>query len=303
VSWRKLGLLLPAPPPVDWARSHLMVPVVETLGEERVRIYFTSKDDRGRSVVGRVTFDFPEGHRDYDPRPVLRPGSLGAFDDSGAMTSCLVHWNGLQYLYYIGWSRGVTVPFATFPGCAVSDDGGKTFERVSRAPILPRSDVDPFLASSPWVLPEEGRWRMWYTSGTGWTQTESGPKHWYNIKYAESSDGITWEPTGRVCIDFEDEREYALSRPFVLRENDRYRMWYSRRRDSYRIGYAESVDGLVWDRRDELAGVSVSEEGWDSEMIEYPFVVDVAGARYLLYNGNRYGETGVGYAILDAETP
>jgi hypothetical protein len=33
-------------------------------------------------------------------------------------------------------------------------------------------------------------------------------------------------------------------------------------------------------------------------MIEYPFVFDHQGSRYLLYNGNNYGETGVGLALF-----
>ena len=55
-------------------------------------------------------------------------------------------------------------------------------------------------------------------------------------------------------------------------------MWYSYRGDAYRIGYAESVDGLEWERKDEEAGIDVSADGWDSEMIEYPCVFEHAGA-------------------------
>jgi hypothetical protein len=35
-------------------------------------------------------------------------------------------------------------------------------------------------------------------------------------------------------------------------------------------------------------------------MIEYPFVFDHGGARYMLYNGNGYGRSGVGLAVLEA---
>jgi hypothetical protein len=34
-------------------------------------------------------------------------------------------------------------------------------------------------------------------------------------------------------------------------------------------------------------------------MIEYPFVFDHKGQRYMLYNGNDYGKTGFGLAILE----
>ncbi|MBB5866436.1 hypothetical protein [Xanthomonas sp. 3058] len=36
-------------------------------------------------------------------------------------------------------------------------------------------------------------------------------------------------------------------------------------------------------------------------MIEYPFVFDHAGQRYMLYNGNDYGRSGFGLAVLEGD--
>lgn len=140
---------------------------------------------------------------------------------------------------------------------------------------------------------------MWYLSCTGWTLRDGQPEHHYHIKYAESADGLQWQRDGHVAIDYANDSEYAISRPSVLRDGDRWKMWYSFRGESYRIGYAESDDGKNWIRLDHLVGLDVSQSGWDSEMIEYPFVFDHKGRRYMLYNGNGYGRTGVGLAILD----
>jgi len=231
--------------------------------------------------------------------PVLEPGDLGTFDDSGAMGTCVVRHAGREYLYYNGWNLGVTVPFATFIGCAARDDRGAGFERVSRAPVVGRSDHDPLLALSAWVLIEDSRWHMWYVSGVDWTPTETGPRHRYRIVYAESSDGLNWNPTGDVCIDFESEDEFAIARPCVIRDSDGYRMWFSTRGDAYRIGYAESDDGITWRRDDELGGLGPIGEGWESHSVEYACVFDHEGRRWMLYNGNGYGETGIGLAVLD----
>jgi hypothetical protein len=38
---------------------------------------------------------------------------------------------------------------------------------------------------------------------------------------------------------------------------------------------------------------------WDAEMIAYPHVVDVGERRWLLYNGNGYGRTGIGAAVME----
>jgi hypothetical protein len=78
-------------------------------------------------------------------------------------------------------------------------------------------------------------------------------------------------------------------------------MWYSYRdlNSTYRIGYAESFDGLKWTRLDDIVRLDLSANGWDNEMICYPFILDHEGSRYMLYNGNGYGRTGFGIAKLN----
>ena len=125
--------------------------------------------------------------------------------------------------------------------------------------------------------------------------------YYYHIKYAESGDGIHWMRKGIVCIDFKYRGETRIGRPCVIREDEIYKMWYCCAIDTYRIGYAESGDGIHWVRKDEEVGIDVSESGWDSEMICYPFVFEHKGQKYLLYNGDGYGKTGLGYAILEEE--
>ena len=117
--------------------------------------------------------------------------------------------------------------------------------------------------------------------------------------FAESNDGINWSRDGLVAIDYANDKEYAISRPSVIYENGIWKMWYSYRGDRYSIGYAESYDGKKWERLDHQVGIAVSSSGWDSEMVEYPFVFDHKGQRYMLYNGNGYGKTGFGLAVLE----
>jgi hypothetical protein len=277
-----------------------MMPIVDSEEGGQLRLLFTSRDERNRSHVGSATLDLEHGAvRGFSQMPLLSPGELGAFDDSGAMGSCLLRHAGREHLYYIGWSLGITVPFYTFIGCAVRDDSGGTFTRVSQAPILPRSPSDPYLTTTPWVLVDGGTWRMWYVSGTGWETTGGRPRHRYHIRYAESDDGLDWRRDGRVSIDYADDAEYAIARPCVVRDGDLYRMWFCHRGEAYRMGYAESPDGFSWTRKDAEAAIDVSTDGWDSEMVGYPFVFDNGGRRYLLYNGNGYGRTGIGWAVLD----
>ena len=281
-------------------KTHAAVPVAESLGEGQFRVYFNSRDIENKSYTGFVEIDIERPHEilKVSDTPVLKPGALGEFDDSGAMATWLANYNGQRFLYYIGWNLGVTVPFRNSIGLSVSA-GEESFKRYSEGPIVDRSMSEPHFCASCCVIPGDDIWRMWYLSCTGWGISGGKPEHKYHIKYAESKDGIHWQRDGIIAIDFESDEEYAISRPSVIFDNGIWKMWYSYRGGSYRIGYAESVDGINWDRRDASVGISVSTSGWDSEMIEYPFVFDHNGERYMLYNGNEYGKTGFGLAQLE----
>lgn len=301
--WQKLGLIFPAPTDLGWMATHAALPVAEALAD-RHRVYFCGRDQQGRAQIGSFELDLQEPARilHVSREPVIGLGALGTFDDNGVTSSWVISHAGRTYQYYTGWTLGGTVPFYFYVGLAVSDDGGTTFQKVSRAPTLERTNVDPYLTASPCVLIEDGLWRMWYISCSRWEQRPEGLRHYYNIRYAESDDGVVWRRDGTVCIDYGSPEEYAFARPCVVKRGDTYCMWYSYRGERYRLGYAESRNGISWERKDELVGIDVSESGWDAEMIAYGHVFDHNGERYMLYNGNGYGKTGIGLAILGTET-
>lgn len=303
-NWKKLGLIFSPSGEYDWMQTHAMMPVIDIFENERARIYFSSRDNKGRSQGAYIEIDLNDPFKilDVSREPVLKLGQLGAFDDAGIMPTCLVNFENKKYIYYNGWTLGKNVPFFSFNGVAISNDGGKTFIKKSRGPaVLYSNDVDPYSTFAPYVMNDNGSWKIWYVSLIRWTEEQGTLKHYYNIRYAESTDGINWNREGKVCIDFANEYEYAIARPFVLKDEGVYKMWYSYRESekikTYRIGYAESLNGINWERKDDEVNFDVSESGWDSEMIEYSYLYEFKGKRYMLYNGNSYGKTGVGLAV------
>jgi hypothetical protein len=311
VRWVKQGRIFTVDGRSEWMAHHACVPVADRVSDDVLRIYFGPRDTRGRT---RTTFieveaDNPSRVLRVHDRPVLDLGRLGAFDDSGVMPSCVVNHEGKKYLFYIGWSPAVTVPYRNAVGLAVSTDGGLTFERLFEGPIVDRTRLEPFFTASPFCLVEEGVWRLWYASSTGFVEVDGKPEPVYQIKYATSRNGFEWARTGEPCIPYRSEGE-ANARPCVLKDGELYRMWYcfrgsrgyrTSKAESYRIGYAESKDGVAWTRLDERAGIAPSEEGWDSQMIEYPCVWIHKGRKHMLYNGNGFGETGFGWAVLEED--
>jgi hypothetical protein len=78
-------------------------------------------------------------------------------------------------------------------------------------------------------------------------------------------------------------------------------MWYSVRGERYRIGFAQSMDGINWSRMDDVGGLQPAGDEWESGMVEYPWVFDDSGRRFMLYNGNDYGRSGIGLAVWDED--
>lgn len=297
--WKKLGLLITPSPKRPFMVSHAMLPTVERRGGNRYRVYFSGRDEANRSHISYAEMDItdPFGTIRVSENPVLGLGELGCFDDNGVTPSWVVKHGGVTYLYYIGWNPRSTVRMKLFGGLALSEDDGRTFRRFARVPIIDRTHEEPFLNTAPCVLKEGSSWRMWYVSGVEWVNPDL-PR--YNIKYAESRDGKLWYRSQHVCVDFRSG-ENALARPCVLKEHGIYKMWYSYKGTAYRLGYAESADGYTWERKDDEVGIDVSDEGWDSKMLEYAYVFSHEGRKFMLYNGNDYGRDGIGMATMEGE--
>lgn len=311
MKWTKKGLIFKTDCNFPWMVSHASIPVVGAAGKGNLGVFFAARDSQGRSRPTYIEVDGndPTRVRYIHDRPILPLGALGTFDDSGIMPSWIVENQGTKYLYYIGWNPQVTVSYRLAIGLAISTDGGRTYQKYSDGPILDRDVSEPFFNTAPCVLLDGSTWRMWYVSCTGWKMINEWPEPLYHVKYAESKDGYHWSRTGQICIDYDDFTQ-AIGRPCVYVEDDRYRMLYSYRAatdyrsdlsQSYRLGYAESEDGLRWTRMDDLVGIERSQEGWDSEMIEYCYLYRGGGFTYLFYNGNGFGKSGFGYAVLDSE--
>ena len=300
----KVGLVFRPNRNIWWSRSHAMNPLPVLMdGENLVKVYYAGRDDRNRSHIGWVVLDTSTWRVvDQSAEPVLSLGELGTFDDNGVTPISLVVDGSMEYLYYVGFKPGGTTRTDLFGGLAIRQIGEKKFIRHSKAPILERNSVNPYMNTGPFVLKDGDQWRMYYVAGCGWIDSNT-PK--YNIMYASSYDGLNWRRDGQVCIDFIDDSEFAIAKPWVVKNEGRYHMWYSTkgkypRNIEYQIGYAESLDGQNWVRMDSRAGIYSSNSGWDSEMIEYAAVLKIKGTYYMFYNGNNYGIDGFGVALTNS---
>ena len=279
--WKKIGKIFCADNNSSFMKTGGRTPVALHLKDDVFRIYFGSYDEKLRGKIYSLDIDirYPKKIRNLVIKPIIDKGNIGFYDDNGIIPSSIIKHLNTIYLYTIGFSLKNKVIFDASAGLAISIDNGDTFKKYS-GPIIDRTIYDPCFATSPCVIIDDNKFKMWYVSCDRWEKSdENNYKHFYNIKYKESKDGIHWGINSSIAIDYANNHEYAFSRPSVIKDGVTYKMWYSFREQqgvkSYRIGYAESLDGLHWDRKDYLMdSFNVSKEGWDNEMICYPFIFD-----------------------------
>ena len=300
-NWKKKGLFFRPNQTFYWQNSHAAIPTSIKINKNIVRTYFNSRDKENKAYVGFFDWELDTKKVIFKASdPVLTPGEFGFFDDHGVQVTSLVRYGESIYMYYLGWNPGLKKPlFYTSIGLAISVDGGDSFTKFSNAPIMQRSEYDPWMVSGATVLKENDLWRMYYLSGQKMVFKNEEVISYYDIKYAESSDGIHWNRNGITCLEL-NKNETNISRLSILKEK-KYKAWYPyklKKNNGYRIGYAESNDGIKWNRFNGYVNLKTTQNNWDSDSLDKVEVIQGINEKIMLYNGNKFGYDGIGMAIL-----
>ena len=306
--WKKLGLVYGPDGGLPWAKSHAMIPTPVRMNDRVVRVFVTFCDAKGIGRPGYVDVSAsnPMEVLSVSQQPLLDIGKPGTFDENGLLTCSVINLgDGKMFMYYVGFELGTQIRYRLLTGLAISEDGGNTFCRYSPTPVLERSATEIYFRCGPDCLYGPQRYRLWYVAGSEWIDLDGKSMPVYDIRYAESEDGIHWPEEGEVQIAITEPDEHGFGRPCVIaKPSGGYRMFYSVRRRSfgaYRLGYAESADGHVWNRMDDKLNLDVSPGSFDSDAIMYAAPIEIDGKLYVFYNGNEFGKAGFAVAVLEEE--
>ncbi len=214
-------------------------------------------------------------------------------------------------------------PYTILTAAAVSADG--TYSGMNAADVsCVNTDIDNAPpGSSGWVKfggnpvlsPGAGTWDnssvgepsvlktgpasylLWY-EGVNLT----GQKH-QQVGRATSLTGTAWAkaPATPVLshsgINGTFDRQGVGDQSVIL-DAGTYRMWFAGRAgNSYKIGYATSMDGIAWTKFATNPVLSTTAGAWDSASVLYPHVVPDAGTLKMWYTGiDATGVQRIGYA-------
>lgn len=307
MKWEKKGFICSKDTfDLPWFKKNTMVPVPWLLDDTTIRIYITMCDEANIGRIGYVDVDAenPSQIKGFSRQPLIDIGVDGAFDDNGVVTASLLRDGDKLYMFYSGYQLCVKVPYLIFTGMAVSTDNGHSFTKLTtEVPLLDRVRGEMANRCVPFVIKEGDVYKMWYTASVndGWVWAPNGKKEpLYDLKYMESKDLFTWPRNpGKTIITFKNDDEHGVCKSTIWKEDGIYKIIYSLRHLSkgYRLGYAESPDGISWTRMDDRMGLSVSDSGFDSDMVCFGERLEYKDRVYLFYSGNHYGMEGIGYAV------
>jgi hypothetical protein len=278
--------------------KYLSLPIVFAIDGDTYLI-ITTRDKEGRSIPlqAKIKNINDVKNVNFEDSPLLEFGGKGHFDEDGVMPCQVYSEEGRHFMLFIGWNKGLTVPFRNAIGIAEWING--KWEKLFNGPILDRNWYDTCFVASPFLIKLcEDEYRLFYLSCRRWENRDNKLVHFYDITFADSKSLSCFNASGRSIITFNNQYEYAFSRPFVLKTEDCFKMWYSYRASPnnqfYNLGYAESIDGTDWIRKDESLVIERYGKGRDDQDICYGYIWFENGSNYMLYNGNDYGLTGFG---------
>lgn len=315
--WKKIGRVFNPQEVKDrkWI-THFAQGPATLIFDDFVRVYFSCRPDAdasGQYVSYSSFVDFDR--KDLTKivfvaeNPILTLGDIGTFDEFGTYPVSVIREGNRVRAYFGGWTRCESVPFNVAIGCALSNDNGVTFKRLGQGPVISYSPDEPFIMSGPKIRRFNDQYHLYYIAGKKWLMHEGRAEPVYTIRLAISEDGVNWTKRGKELIPTRIEEDECQASPDVIFANGKYHMFFCYRYSTdyrgkdkgYRIGYASSPDALNWTRDDAKAGIDISGEGWDSEMVSYPHVFELDGKIYMFYLGNGVGREGFGLAELEGD--
>jgi predicted GH43/DUF377 family glycosyl hydrolase len=234
------------------------------------------------------------------PFPVITYGTFGNWDNYRRL-GAVIRVNDTLKMWFVATKD---MPFEMQLGYAWSTDGISW--HIHPEPVLSNGQDgawDDFRIFEPSVVYTGGEYHMWYS---GYDDEDYTPK----IGYASSVDGIYWvkDVENNPVLEGGIEGSYIeewVCFPNVLRIDGMFKMWFSGHDvfEHYRIGYAESENGIEWDYITEEPVLTIgANETWDDIMVCHPSVMIDNNQYKMWYSGNDGSRYKIGLALGDITT-
>ena len=283
-NWIKKGIIFDK----EWAQ----LPVVDVY-HDYYKIYYSTRDEQGRSIPKCIfsgkKFIYKSAAYNIDI-PLGKPGS---FDSHGIMPSDIITLeDGTKYMYYVGWSKRIDVPYWNSTGLAISKDNGNTWKKYSEGPVLSSNiNESGFIGTvscskNKWL----GTYDLFYSS-CNWEIINGKHEPVYGIRQGS----FIFPNDINHIVDFIDLKDNEGGIASFREVGNKY--FYSKRNKlDYRINIKNSYKIYSVDMDTEKEKLELEPEG-DELMTAYPFIIEEKD-KYIMFYNSDFGSKGISYAEL-----
>jgi hypothetical protein len=230
----------------------------------------------------------------------LQKGEPGGFDENGVFPASIIDLENSIALSYTGFQLGQQIPHYNFGGLAVRNEQNSLMQRISKAPILDRADEGLTVRAGLSAIRvgdfNDNDWLSVYASGSTFEFINGKMRPNYSV-FSQFSHPLKLQKSGKMTVPFNDQ-EHGVGRPYLISNENLILLFYTRRlKDfNYLPGLAISDDqGKTFHRFDHiLENVTQRLQGFDNEMQYFPAPLIWQDKLYVFYNGNNFGQYGMG---------
>ena len=220
--------------------------------------------------------------------PMFSGGAVGSWNREVICGCVLFNTDSSRYEMWFNASAGTSSDWTPLSVGFASSKDGVNWTMSTTAVLSPTPGTwDAYTVEAPWVIRENGEYKMWYTSYLGYSP-------WLGyLGYATSPDGIHWTKysgnpvMGPGAAAWENDGPYTCA---VMPFAEGYQMWYGAyplASGGPSIGYATSPDGIAW-QRDTVHNPVLQYGGagqWDGGWVLFPRVHQIGNTYYMWYEG------------------
>ena len=279
-------------------RSHMSNPTPFYLGRAKLRIFFSSRNEQNKSSVCFFDVDMRRLEIINSEVNILLNinNHENCFFSDGVSLGNIFNKENKYFLSFMGWDLSDKKPWKGTVGVAEIDPYKPSILCLPEVPTIDTLNGSDSSLSYPTIKVIGDELYIWY--GNTVKKNAGNGEMLHTIHLSVLKEGNVVRHKGQV-IDYLINESQAFSRPSIIEHHGMLNMFYSvRGADSnYQINRSISSDGLLWKKADfHMVGAADPAE---SDMQCYPYVTCLEDDIYLFYNGNNYGRSGIGLAVLE----
>lgn len=298
--WVRIGWIDPPVGIGEWCSSHLSMPFCIAKNSNEFRVFFNSRDSDKRSHIGWVDFDLNSKNiskMNFGSLPIVSPGIPGEFDEHGVSGSYYEIESGLLRIWNFGWRRSSGLAWTNAIGL-VEKRNDKIDSISSNRLIMQSNDFEKYGAAYPYLISKGSLRYMFY--GAFDVYGIPSLNETYSFISKRALIGSDLAISSRVNMINHLSGQSAQSRPCIIKDGEGYRAWISVKGEGYVIRSAFSSDLSNWHWSEDEFGLEPSGLNGEISEVCYSHVVDVMNSRFMFYNGDGFGKTGIGIAKWQA---